>query len=266
MTLNSIFAAALAAARPGLDRPDEAALEHALSLGVEECGRTIALTKEDTADGLNLRECLARAARILAPNTYVHIANFDAPAIAAAIASDEPVQRRYAALQYFIGTIGDRSNGTVNVGTVDFSNLVPDGEMNYVPYVDGDPSNVTLESVAKAEAAAAQPVETAAPKPAAEDTHPLDALSEGKVVTITSPGIVRNEANGVIHDATDSATDAVNVLPIGTTIEKVNGQIKITGTSAVAGNAESFGEKFHDAVVAIWAWIEKVAGEVKAAL
>jgi hypothetical protein len=149
--LPPVYLLAEANARPELDRPDHVSLAALLAMPVEAAGRLVATTSD--AVNLNLREALIRAARILDPNTYVPISMYNPAAIAAGIASACPVMRRFSASQLFIATIGDRADGSVGpMPTIDFSRLAPDGDVIYVPYDAASKANVTLESVAKAEA------------------------------------------------------------------------------------------------------------------
>jgi hypothetical protein len=231
MNLSPLYLEAEAAARPNLDRPDHTALSQILEMGVRVAGALVATTSD--ADNLPFREALPRAARILDPNTYVKVSMFDHAAIDAAVHSTCPVMRRFGAAQQFIGTIGDR--GDLNLPPIDFTDLQPDGDVIYVPYVEGAPENTTVESVAKAEAAAAAgvdiPTAVHTPGPAIERGAPAsagNASGDDGIIDINSirPGstasvITKDGADTTLPFAVDQS-HALDSLPVGTIATKVS--------------------------------------------
>src|ERR1019366_925285 len=138
-------------ARPELDRPDHTALAALLAMGVQAAAQLVAATPDAVNAGL--REALIPAARILDPNTYVPIANYppNVGAVMAAIEGTCPIMRRFAASQYFIDA--PRQDTSWGAMLPDFpASLAPDGAVIYIPYDVASTANVTLESVAAAEA------------------------------------------------------------------------------------------------------------------
>lgn len=139
--LPPLYLMAEAAKRPELDAPDWSALAQVLAMPVQA-----AATLVNQTTGA-VRAALPRAARILNPNLYVKIAMFDWATIQDAITGTDPIMRRFAAMQYLIGTVGDRA-GLVAAPSYPFpSPLGPDGDVVYVPYDVGAPGNVTLDSL-----------------------------------------------------------------------------------------------------------------------
>lgn len=149
--LPSLYLLAEQNARPELDRPDHASLASLLAMGVHAAAQLVAATPDAVNAGL--REALIPAARILDPNTYVPIANYppNVGAVMAAIEGTCPIMRRFAASQYFIDA--PRQDTSWGATLPDFpASLAPDGAVIYIPYNVASTANVTLESVAAAEA------------------------------------------------------------------------------------------------------------------
>lgn len=248
VVLPDIYLKAEAAKRPELDAPDHAALASLLALDVEAAGRLVVSTD------VNMRAALPRAARILNPNLYVRIASFDWGAILLAIESTCPIMRRFAANEFFNATIGDRSDGTAQAPNFTFpTSLSPDGEVNYVPFVDGATDNVTIESVSKAEAQ-----QTTPNMPDPNQLHALDVVPTGTVINKLageSVSVVTPDGNTVSHDI--DMSDPLAKLPAGSQITK-----SVDGTKLVIPHSTEpwfnvVGERIHDVIAKAWAWIEK---------
>lgn len=177
-TLPAAYLTAEAAARENLDKPDHAALLMLLGLSVADAGQCVATTTD--AANLNIREALVRAARILNPNVYVSIGNELAPnwsGLSSVIQSTDAIMRRFAASVWCIAA------QTIAPPYAFPTNLEPDSDVVYVPYVDGDPANVTVESVAKAEAPAEPSAVVGTIAPAAPIASP-DGHTVGTVLTV----------------------------------------------------------------------------------
>lgn len=251
-TLPPNYLTAEAAARPELDRPDHDHLEALLLMGVEECGRYVAASTDP--DTMN---ALGRAARIVNPNAYVPIGMFNWPAIEAGIESPDPIVRRFAAQQFFIGTIGAKADGTVGAPSYAFpTTLVADGEVVYVPFVEGAAANTTVASVAAADA----PKATIPPVPDATVAHPLDANAPGTIATVTAPGTLTVVyPDGGIGTQAIATDDPIAVLPVGSTITKLADATKIKvahpATQRLEDGIKTIAANVHAGLVDIWNWL-----------
>lgn len=247
--LSPIYLEAEAAARENLDRPNHDILAALLAMGVRECGEYVA------SNGSGVQAVLPRAARILNPNVYVAIANYP-PNVAdlmAAIESDDPIIRRFAAGQYFINF--PKQDTSWAAPLPDFpTSLVPDGAVVYVPFVDGAAENTTVESVAAAEAKAAA---DAAPHDATA-THPIDSAPVGAVVTITPTGHDISFPDGGSSSRTAPEGDPALRLPVGTVVvNHPEGVTTITIPATETAPAHtSIGARFLDALNKIWHVLE----------
>lgn len=273
MTLPAIYEAAELAARPNLDRPDTASLEQLLAMDVEACGQFVATQTDETIPSvLALREALPRAARILNPNAYVPIANYP-PNVAALIAGIEstcPIFRRFAAAQYFIDA--PRQDTSWGATLPPFpTDLQPDGDVIYVPYVDGDTANVTVESVAAVEAPASEPAPILGVVTGVGDVtlpfnvdahHALDSLPAGSTATKTDANtiVTTHGTTGIESQTVIGQDDATAHLPINSTIDVLaQGQpagIALTLPANAHRSALTvIGDSLHDAVAKAWAFI-----------